>query len=206
MTEDRGRPQAETTDAEDEDGGAGRVHVPIEDKVAIANEVAGRLFALLGGVPPSVEARAEDDQVVVALGEVDAALCPPGDNRVLESVQFILNKAINRTSLQRTRLSLDAEGFRRRRPEGLDKVATALAAKVAQLGVPMAIGPLPHGDLRFLGSQLQRASGVSVQTIGGNERRRLLLQPIQSGEEFEAAEGDDRAEGGAGRRRRRRRR
>lgn len=206
MSEDRGQPQVEGVEGDDEEGGGARVHVPLEAKVALASEVASRLFALLGGTPPSVESRAEDEQVVVALGELDPALCPPGDTRVLESLQFILSKAINRNSLQRTRLSLDAEGFRRRRPEGLDKLAAALAAKAQQLGLPLAVGPLPHGDLRFLGSQLQRVGGISVQTIGGYDRRRLVVQPTVKGDEVESGEGEERGESGQGRRRRRRRR
>lgn len=174
----QGAPDA--TDGEDEggeEGGGLRLHVSLDEKIAIAREVSTRLFDLLGGNAPAIDVRAEDDQVVVGLADLDAGLCPPGDTRVLESVQFILNKAINRFALKRTRLSVDAEGFRRRRPEGLDKVAQALAQKVLQLGKPIAIGPLGQGDLRFLTAQLGRMAGIQVQAIGIGERRRLVIQP-----------------------------
>lgn len=194
----------DTGDGEDEggeEGGGLRLHVSLDEKIAIAREVSTRLFDLLGGHAPAIEVRAEDDQVVVGLADLDAGLCPPGDTRVLESVQFILNKAINRFALKRTRLSVDAEGFRRRRPEGLDKVAQALAQKVLQLGKPIAIGPLGQGDLRFLTAQLSRMAGIMVQTTGVGERRRLVIQPVGLAAAASAAvqgEGEAQAEGEEG--------
>jgi len=155
----------------------------------------------------------------VQLNALDHALCPPGDTRVLESVQFILNKAINRYALKRTRLSIDAEGFRRRRPEGLDKVAFALAQKVIHLGKAIAIGPLGQGDLRFLTAQLSRQPGVQVQLVGLGDKRRLLIQPagmpqeqaqasentvIGAGQQGEGQHGDGQGGDRKGRRRRRR--
>lgn len=201
-------------DPDDEDGGGLRLHVTLDEKLGIAGEVAGRLFQLLGGQVPAIECRAEEDQVVVQLGELDPVLCPPGDTRVLESVQFILNKAINRYALKRTRLSIDAEGFRRRRPEGLDKVAQALAQKVLALGKAIAIGPLGQGDLRFLTAQLSRQAGVQVQAVGMGDKRRLVIQPVGMvvappevvREPGETEEGAQDAAGQGDRRGRRRRR
>jgi hypothetical protein len=213
-------PPAENPPADDlpvpaivQPGGGLRLHVTLEEKLGIAGEVAGRLFALLGGKEPGIECRAEEDQVVVQLHELDQALCPPGDTRVLESVQFILNKAINRYALKRTRLSIDAEGFRRRRPEGLDKVAQALAHKVLALGKAIAIGPLGQGDLRFLTAQLSRQAGVQVLAVGVGDKRRLVIQPAGmvvpppevSTEPMESEEGAQEGQGDRRARRRRRR-
>jgi len=175
-------PESDATgDADDEgDGGGLRLHVSLEEKVEIARQVADRMFSLLGAQMPTIDCRVEDEQVVVRLTELDASLAQAGDTRVLESLQFILNKAINRFALKRTRLSIDAEGFRRRRPEGLDKVAAALALKVMQLGKPIAIGPIGQGDLRFLSAQLARSAGVVVQSFGTPDKRRLVIQPLGS--------------------------
>ena len=202
----------------DEDAGeessAPKSHVPLEQKVEIARSTATRLFELLGTKPPGIECRAEEDQVIVQLSDLDPALVPTGDTRALESLQFILNKAINRFSLDRTRLSLDTDGFRRRRPEGLDKVAAALAAKAQSLGKPIVLGPLGQGDLRFLTAQLSRTPGLAVVHHGLPERRRLVIAAqsvVAEAAEHEggADQGDlgqrEGREGGGHRRRRRRR-
>ena len=214
MTEPTDRAEGIDTDDEGlEEGGGLRLNVTLEEKVEIARQVAQRLFELLGAKVPGIECRVEEDQVVVRLSDLDPALAPAGDTRVLESMQFILNKAINRYALRRTRLSIDADGFRRRRPEGLDKVAQALAQKVAKLGKAISVGPIGQGDLRFLTAQLSRSQGIHVLATGAPDRRRLVIAPgaapamvaqnpqpaVQGGQDGGDATGERR-----GRRRRRR--
>ena len=202
-------PAAAEDDASEESS-APKQHVSLTEKVAIAQETAQRLFELLGAKRPTVECRADEDQVIVQLSDLDPALQPQGDTRVLESMQFILNKAINRFSMDRTRLSLDTDGFRRRRPEGLDKVAAALAEKSKLLGKSLAIGPLGQGDLRFLTAQLSRTPGLALVHHGAPERRRLVIAPksllADAPREQDNGGEEARGEGGGGHRRRRRRR
>ncbi len=202
-------PAAAEDDASEESS-APKQHVSLTEKVAIAQETAQRLFELLGAKMPTVECRADEDQVIVQLSDLDPALQPQGDTRVLESMQFILNKAINRFSMDRTRLSLDTDGFRRRRPEGLDKVAAALAEKSKLLGKSLAIGPLGQGDLRFLTAQLSRTPGLALVHHGAPERRRLVIAPksllADAPREQDNGGEEARGEGGGGHRRRRRRR
>jgi spoIIIJ-associated protein len=201
-------PATQDDDASEESS-APKQHVSLVEKVAIAQETAQKLFALLGAKMPTVESRADDDQVIVQLSDLDPALQPQGDTRVLESMQFILNKAINRFSLDRTRLSLDTDGFRRRRPEGLDKVAMALAEKSKLLGKSLSIGPLGQGDLRFLTAQLSRTAGLALVHHGAPERRRLVIAPkslvADAPREHEGGVEDGQGQGGGHRRRRRRR-
>jgi predicted RNA-binding protein Jag len=205
---------ATTAPAEDdasEESSSPKQHVSLAEKVAIAEATAQRLFALFGAPLPVIECRAEEDQVVVQLSELDPALQPQGDTRVLESLQFVLNKAINRTSMDRTRLSLDTDGFRRRRPEGLDKVAQALAEKSKLLGKSLAIGPLGQGDLRFLTAQLSRTPGLAVLHHGAPEQRKLIVAPkslvaeLAEGAALDAPGHEGQGHGGGHRRRRRRR-
>lgn len=201
---------------EDDEGGGFRVHVSMDEKQQIARDTALKLFTLLGAGVPDIALEADDEQIVVRLQNVPAALVPTGDTRVLESVQFMLSKAINKLALKRTRLTLDADGFRRRRPEGLDRLADALAQKALTLGKPVAIGPLGQGDLRLLATLCAKTPGVSTVAVGPHHLRRLVVQPAVAGgesvAEAAAPQTDAEPEGGAedgsgdaGRKRRRRR-
>lgn len=212
MTAEPQAPEMDTTsaaDGDDEDGGGLRLHVSLEEKIDIARTTAQQIFELLGAGVPQIEVGVEEDQIVVRLQNVSPLLQPAGDTRVLESTQFILNKAVNKLALKRTRLSLDAEGFRRRRPEGLDKVAAELVRKALQLGKAISVGPIGQGDLRFLTHQIGRSAGVVAQAVGPQERRKLLIapeQPVDGAVEGEEADDTGDAAGSAGNRRRRRRR
>lgn len=213
MTAEPQAPELDTAsaaDGDDDEGGGLRLHVSLEEKIDIARTTARQIFELLGAGVPQIDVGVEEDQIVVRLQNVSPLLQPAGDTRVLESTQFILNKAVNKLALKRTRLSLDAEGFRRRRPEGLDKVAAELARKAVQLGKAISVGPIGQGDLRFLSHQIGRNAGVVTQAIGPQERRKLLIAPeppvdgATEGEEPE--DGAEQAGSGGSRRRRRRRR
>ena len=201
-------PAASETDGEDDgEQSSIRLDITIDEKLATADTVCRRLFELLGYAAPGVQVRLEEDQIVVHLDTVDPAATQAGDTRVLESVQFVLNKAVNRWAAKRTRLSLDAEGFRRRRPEGLDRVAHRLADKALRLGKSISVGPMGQGDLRYLSAQLQRTPSVVVQPFAGPDRRRLLIQPAAPADAAAETPGTE-AQGDAGgfRRNRRRRR
>lgn len=163
-----------------------RVHVPIEDKATIATDVTRRALALMGVEVESVAAVVDGEQVALTIGPVSKGDRGALDGRAWESLQFLLNKAVNRHAIKRTRLNLEAEGFRPRRSEVLDAVASSIARKVQQTGKAIAIGPMEGGDLRQLATQLNRVSGISVQTTGDQDKRLLVVAP-----------------GGGGRRRRR---
>lgn len=213
-------PKVHDDGGDDDEGGGFRIHVSMEEKQQIARDTAEKLFTLLGAGMPEIAVDADEEQIVVRLQNVPAPLVPTGDTRVLESLQFMLSKAINKLALKRTRLTLDADGFRRRRPEGLDRLADTLAQKALALGKPVAIGPLGQGDLRLLATLCAKTPGVSTVAVGPHHLRRLVVQPsalggtagvavATAGAEAgaEPAEGEEGAEaGGEGGRKRRRRR
>jgi spoIIIJ-associated protein len=154
-----------------------RVHVAIEDKATIADDVARRALTLMGVEVKEIEAKVDGEQVALKIGAITSPEGATLDGRAWESLQFLLNKAINRHAIKRTRLNLEADGFRARRSDGLDRMAASVARKVQQSGRAIAIGPVEPGELRQLASQFNRVSGVSVQTTGEPDRKLLVIAP-----------------------------
>jgi len=165
-------------------------------RAALGVTIAQQICTLMGVQVESITGTVEDDDITVA---IDGLSIDPEslDSRAFESMQFLLNKAIQRHGGRRNRLTLRVQGVRSRRRESLDKTAATLARRAAQLGRVITLGPLDANDLRSWSVALQRAGGADVTAIGTPEARRLVIAP----------EGVD-AEAGArrGRRRRRRRR
>ena len=174
---------------EDEDGsGAGsgdsadgrrlgheRVFVPLEAKADRGVEVAGRILTLLGTRGSTVDGVVEDEQILLRISEFEPGTGHHLDNRAVESLQFVLNKAVNRHADKRTRVNVEAPGFRGRRTDGLEKVAAAVALKVQQLRRPLTIGPMSANDLRTFGHQIGRQGGVEVKADETDDRRLLIL-------------------------------
>lgn len=173
-------------DASGEDLGNGRrqqqrTHVSLEDKAEAGQEISARILDLLGVKADEVSALVKDDQVIVQVGEIELPEGKRLEGRTWESLQFILNKAVNRSALKRTRVQVDADGLRSRRGGGLDKVAQAVARKVQQTGKAISIGPLAPQDLRLFSVQFGRTNGVSVRTVGDEEYKKLLIAPSTAG-------------------------
>lgn len=166
------------------------------ERAALGVSIAQQICTLMGVQAESITGSVEDDDITVA---IDGLSIDPDslDGRAFESMQFLLNKAIQRHGGRRNRLTLRVQGVRSRRRESLDKTAATLARRAAQLGRVITLGPLDANDLRSWSVALQRVGGADISPIGTPEARRLVIAP----------EGVD-AEAGArrGRRRRRRRR
>ncbi|MBM4343887.1 MAG: hypothetical protein FJ100_10995 [Deltaproteobacteria bacterium] len=162
---------------DDEGSGSLRLHVSLDEKIDIARAAAGRIFELIGAGTPQIDVSVDDEQIVVRLRDLPTALSASADARILESIQFLLNKAVNKLALRRSRLSLDADGFRRRRPDNFDELGALLAARVAATGRAMAIGPLGQTEMRLLSHQIERAGGVLVRVDGPHDRRRIVVGP-----------------------------
>ncbi|MCO4760938.1 MAG: hypothetical protein KC502_05500 [Myxococcales bacterium] len=172
-----------------------REPVALEDKVVRGETAAERLLTLLGVKAEGITGRVDGEQVVLEVAKIEAPTAL--DNRAYEALQFMLNKAINRGAARRTRLSLQTDGFRGRRADGLGRVAVHLSHKARRLGITLSVGPLGANDLRALTSQLNRQKGLKLESTGDGEQRRIVIS---------ANEPNEAGEGGTGRRRRRRKR
>ncbi len=180
--------------------GARRESIPLEEKVARGEAAAERLLALLGVKATGISGHVDGEQVVLQVDEIEAPT--ELDNRAYEALQFMLNKAINRGAARRTRLSLQTDGFRGRRADGLGRVAAHLSHKARKLGVTLSVGPLGANDLRALTVQLSRQKGLQLESTGEGELRRLVISSTDTVE----APDDGVADGPRRKRRRKRRR
>ena len=180
--------------------GARRESIPLEEKVARGEAAAERLLALLGVKATGISGHVDGEQVVLQVEEIESPA--ELDNRAYEALQFMLNKAINRGAARRTRLSLQTDGFRGRRADGLGRVAAHLSHKARKLGVTLSVGPLGANDLRALTVQLNRQKGLQLESTGEGELRRLVISSTEAVE----VTADGAADGGPRRKRRRKRR
>jgi predicted RNA-binding protein Jag len=164
------------------EGGRGpRLDVPLGEKARIGQEFVGRVFALMGTPDAQVQVEVQEDHVAVSVAGLEGADVRAFDGRALESLQFILNKVVNKQASKRTRTSLSISGVNRRRSEGIDRLAQAVARKVLALERPISIGPMAPADLRLLSGHLARTGGIVVQTTGTQDNRRLVVAPARGG-------------------------
>ncbi|SFE63559.1 RNA-binding cell elongation regulator Jag/EloR [Alteribacillus iranensis] len=97
--------------------------------------------------------------------------------KTLDSLQYLVNLAANRTSGRYTRIILDAENYRKRRQEALEQLAERLASKVERTGLKELLEPMNARERKIIHSALQNRQGVLTRSEGTEPHRYIVIYP-----------------------------
>ncbi|HXG42719.1 MAG TPA: RNA-binding cell elongation regulator Jag/EloR [Dehalococcoidia bacterium] len=95
----------------------------------------------------------------------------------LAALQYILNVMINRQFGSRVVVTVDVEGYKRRREEALKGLAQRLAQRVKQTGRPVTLEPMPAAERRIVHLALANDPDVVTSSIGNGEDRKVMISP-----------------------------
>ncbi len=114
----------------------------------------------------------------------------------LDALQYLANLAANKKVKGEKRdyikITLDAEGYRAKREEALRAVARRTAAKVLKYKKSVMLEPMNPYERRIIHSEVQEIAGVSTNSIGSENNRRVVMflddgkgdaEPVDDGEE-----------------------
>jgi len=95
----------------------------------------------------------------------------------LTQLQYMVNLLVTRRLGHWTRISVDIEGYKRRREESLTGLARRVAEQVARSGLEIQLEPMPANERRIIHLALRSDDGVSTASSGEGELRRVSIQP-----------------------------
>jgi len=95
----------------------------------------------------------------------------------LAALQHIVNVMINRQFGTRVIVTVDVEGYKRRREESLRNLAHRLAEKVKQTGRAVTLEPMPPAERRIVHLALVDDPDVVTSSIGNGEARKVIISP-----------------------------
>jgi spoIIIJ-associated protein len=95
----------------------------------------------------------------------------------LESMQFLVDKIVNKLSDDRVRVLIDIEDYLERRKQNLRSIALRYAEKVKKTGKPSTIGQLSSYERRFIHIALRDDRKVRTQSMGEGYYRKLVVFP-----------------------------
>ncbi len=95
----------------------------------------------------------------------------------LAALQYLLNVMINRRFQTRVVVTVDVEGYKRRREEALKGLAQRLAQRVKQTGRPVTLEPMPAAERRIVHLALVNDPDVITSSIGNGEDRKVVISP-----------------------------
>ena len=147
----------------------------VEDDVsaAIVRFQTG-LFQHMGVEARPVVTREGDTYQVVLEGENMGALIGHR-GETLDAIQQLTGYAVNKGRSHRVRIHVDAEGYRARREESLDRLARKTAGKVVKYRRNITLEAMNAYERHVIHTALQDYPGVSTFSTGTEPNRRTVV-------------------------------
>ena len=132
------------------------------------------LFAQWGVEATSRVTRDGDTYQVVLEGDNMGALIGHR-GETLDAIQQLTGYVVNRGRSHRVRIHVDAEGYRARREEALQRLAHKTAAKVVKYRRNITLEAMNAYERHVIHAALQDVAGVSTYSTGTEPNRRTVV-------------------------------
>ena len=97
----------------------------------------------------------------------------------LDSLQYLANLASAKKNADgernRRRVTIDIEGYRAKREETLRALARRMAAKALRNHKNVMLEPMSAYERRIIHSEIQGIEGVSTNSIGSDNNRKIVI-------------------------------
>lgn len=120
--------------------------------------------------------KAEDDKVYeVELSGKEMGLLIGKRGQTLDSLQYLINLAVNKHSDGYIKVKLDTEDYRQRRKDTLENLAKNIAYKVKRTKRPVSLEPMNPFERRVIHSALQGDRYVETHSEGEEPFRHVVV-------------------------------
>lgn len=99
--------------------------------------------------------------------------------QTLSAMQFLVNRVVNRPSLPRRHILIDAGGYRARREHALSQMARRLGKQAVSEGKIITFEPMSAQDRRVVHLSLAKFAGVVTKSEGKGAQRRVQIIPVR---------------------------
>ena len=99
----------------------------------------------------------------------------------LDAIQQLTNYSVNRGQSKRVRIHIDAEGYRAKREESLQRLAVKVAGKVVKYRKNMTLEPMNAYERHVIHAALQDYPNVTTYSTGVEPNRRTVVAYAPNG-------------------------
>ena len=121
----------------------------------------------------------EDGTRRIAIVGDDASALIGHHGDTLDALQYLANLASARKNIHgerdKSRVTLDIEGYRKKREETLRALARRMAAKALRNRRSVMLEPMSAYERRIIHSEIQGIEGVSTNSIGSDNNRKIVI-------------------------------
>ena len=146
-----------------------------EDEVAQAIRafLTGLLAHMGAQAAPSITRTAEAYEVVLEGDNLGSLIGRRGET--LDAIQQLTSYSVNRGRAHRVRVHVDAEHYRARRQESLERLGRKVAGKVVKYRRSVTLEPMNAYERHIIHAALQDYAGVTTFSTGVEPNRRIVV-------------------------------
>lgn len=121
----------------------------------------------------------EEDVLCLSIVSKDLGVIIGKRGNTLDSLQYLTALVANRNIDGHVKIKLDAENYREKRKETLEKLAVNLARKAKKTGRRVTLEPMNPYERRIIHSVLQDFNGVDTHSEGEEPYRKVVITPVK---------------------------
>lgn len=169
------------TDALEDDGDEATVTAEDDGEGLRIAESAIQNIVNHMGIDVVVGLRDQTGDRCVHISGPDASMLIGKKGQTLESLQYLIDKMVQKQAGKRYRITIDVEGYIETRSAELSALAERLVEKVLRSGKPSSISRLSAQERRLIHMALKNNKSVRTQSIGNGYYRKLVIFPKKKG-------------------------
>ncbi|MGD6875285.1 RNA-binding cell elongation regulator Jag/EloR [Bacillus infantis] len=147
---------------------------PIEEAVQFLKDIGDKMEA-----PVEVEVRRDGKEIELVLSGEKIALFIGKRGQTLNSLQYLTQLVVNKSSDSFLNVVLDAEDYRKRRNDTLIQLARRLAQKAVKTGKDVALEPMPSYERKIIHAALAGTRKVKTYSSGADPNRHIVISPVK---------------------------
>jgi spoIIIJ-associated protein len=153
-----------------------KVTIKTDNSIAVAQQTLERIISLMS-LDSKVSASKKDDDIVLNIEGNNAGILIGYKGRTLDALEFIVNKAVNKTAQKKVRVILDSENYKQRREDSLRRRALKLGEQAKRTGKPITVNALNPHDRRIIHLTLKGDPQVQTRSEGEGLLKQVHIIP-----------------------------
>lgn len=146
----------------------------LENPVLAAERFVGDILKNMG-LDCSLLTSEKDDEIKIDISGEDIGIIIGKHGTTLDSIQYLTNLVVNKKFDRMIRVRIDTGGYREKRLEVLENMASRLAARVRKTKKAVALEPMNAYERRVIHTFLQKEQGVGTKSEGSDPDRYVVI-------------------------------
>lgn len=161
-------------------GESGTGEAAAEDALSLAKGVLERILSGIS-VPFEVNGRRDGGVIYLDIKGDGSGILIGRHGQTLDAIQYIVERIVRRQLGERQVITIDVEGYRQRRREGLERLCRQMGEKAKNTGKAVTLPPMNARDRRIVHLALKQDQDLETRSEGEGAFRCIKIIPRKRG-------------------------